>query len=59
MRMRRSLMPTYIKTSQGNRGRRPGENGPSILHCTLWKLGREIGKTVITLLIRNKQVRFL
>ena len=59
MRMRRSIMPTYIKKVKGLEAKRPGENGSSILHCTLWKLGRENSKTVITLLIRIEQVHFL
>ena len=44
---------------KGIGAKRPGENGSSILHCALWKYGRENGKTVITLLIRIKQVHFL
>ena len=55
MRMRRPLMPTYVK---GIGTRRPGENGSTILYTTPWKLRRENGTTVMTLLIRIRLLHF-
>ena len=38
---------------------RPAENGSSNLHCTLWNVGRETVKTLITPSVRNRQALFI
>ena len=59
MRMRRILMPTYIKESQGIRGKASCRK--RVINFTLHPMEIRAGKrkTVITLSIRIEQVHFL
>ena len=59
MRMQRSVMPTYIKGSQGNRVKVSWSKGSSFYIDLYGKLGQKNGKSVITLFIRIEQVHFL